>query len=489
MKNNIIKLMILVALTVSVNACDDYIDISKEGEQNTENFFNSQQDYEDALIGTYDLLGTNYLVHLLGEIASDNALCGGERPSDVLEWQEIDDMKHNPDNLALRNVWKWMYAGIGRANYIVEFQDQVEFDRKPELLAENLFLRSFYYFNLVKFFGDVPLIVDGRISVEGAQSIGRTPKAEVYEQIEQDLKTAAISLPWEQVQPGRATKGAALALLGKVYLYQKEYDLAADVFDQVIKSNRYRLVEDFGTIFLNSNENNEESVFEIQYSIGVEGANYGQLEYSEGNVAAGFMSPRFTGNSENWGPYDDGNTFSTPDEEFYKLYDTDDTRLEATFFDIEAFAEQMPGLTFDKRNEYTGYYNFKYMVYKEANLPDPRITHGNNYRAIRYADVLLMAAEANSQATAPKGDPQELLDQVRDRAFGDEDHRVPATLENIWQERRLELAGEGDRFFDQVRTGKTSSIPGFTTNKNEIFPIPRLEIELAGNTWPQNPGY
>ena len=128
------------------------------------------------------------------------------------------------------------------------------------------------------------------------------------------------------------------------------------------------------------------------------------------------------------------------------------------------------------------------MVYKEANIPDLRITHGNNYRAIRYADVLLMAAEANSQATSPKGDPQELLDQVRDRAFGDEDHRVPATLENILLERRLELAGEGHRFFDQVRTEKTSTIPGFQ-DKHKLFPIPRLEIELAGNTWPQNPGY
>ncbi|WNH14023.1 RagB/SusD family nutrient uptake outer membrane protein [Thalassobellus suaedae] len=490
MKNNIIKLMILAALTISVNACDDYIDISKEGQQNTENFFNSQQDYEDALIGTYDLLGTNYLIHILGEIASDNALCGGERPTDTPEWQQIDDMTHNADNLALRNVWKWMYAGIGRANYIVEFQNQVDFDRKPELLAENLFLRAFYYFQLVKFFGDVPLIVDGRISVEGAQSIGRTPKADVYDKIEQDLITATNSLPWIQAQPGRATKGAAWALLGKVYLFQKEYDKAADAFDKVIKSKQYRLVEDFGTIFLNNNENNEESVFEIQYSIGVEGGNYEQLEYSEGNVAAGYMSPRFTGEKVNWGPYDDGNTFSTPVPELVDLYDVADTRLNATFFNIEAYAAQMPELKFDKRNEYTGYYNFKYMVYKEANLPDTRITHGNNYRAIRYSDVLLMAAEANLQATSPKGDPQTLLDEVRDRAFsGDISYRVPATLENILQERRLELAGEGHRFFDQVRTEKTSTIPGFEVNKHDLFPIPRLEIELAGNTWSQNPGY
>ena len=491
MKKYIIKIITLLALIVSVSACDDYLDISKEGEQNSENFFNSQQDYEDALIGVYDLLGTNYLNHILGEIASDNALCGGQFPSDVLEWQKIDDMEHNADNIALRNVWKWMYAGISRANYIIEFQDQVEFDRKSELLAENLFLRSFYYFQLVKFFGDVPLFVDGRISVAGSQSIDRSPKSDVYAQIEQDLitATAANGLPWTQVQPGRATKGAAWALLGKVYLYQEKYNEAADAFDKVINSNQYSLVDDFGTIFLNSNENNEESVFEIQYSIGVEGGSYEQLEYVEGNVAAGFMSPRFTGDPENYAPYDDGNTFSTPVQELVNEYDTDDTRLDPTIFDIEAFVAQRPGLTFDERNEYTGYYNFKYMVYKEANIPDPRITHGNNYRAIRYSDVLLMAAEANSQASSPQDDPQVLLDLVRDRAFGDSNHRVSATIDNILQERRLELAGEGHRFFDQVRTGKTSSIPGFTANKNEVFPIPKIEIELAGNRWDNNPGY
>ena len=489
MKTIFKNISIVIMACIVLGACDDYLEILPEGQQNSENYFNSQQDYEDALIGVYDLLGTNYLIHILGEIASDNSLCGGERPTDVIEWQQIDAMSHTPDNEALRNVWKWMYAGISRANYIVEFQDKVDFDRKPELLAENLFLRSFYYFQLVKFFGDVPMYTSGRIGIEASQSIGRSPKSEVYAQIEADLNTAIQKLPWAQSQPGRITRGAALALLGKIYLYQEKYDAAADVLNQVIISGQYQLVSDYSTIFLNSNENNQESVFEIQYSIGVEGASYGQLEFSEGNVAAGFMSPRFTGDKSNWGPYDDGNTFSTPVQELVNQYEPGDLRLQPTIFDIEAFASTNPGLTYEERHDYTGYYNHKYMVYQEANLPDKRISHGNNYRAIRYSDVLLMAAEANVLATIQKNNPQDLLNQVRDRAFGDVMHRIPATLENILQERRLELAGEGHRFFDQVRTNETSSIPGFQTGKNELFPIPRIEIELAGNRWCQNTGY
>ncbi|MDY0779518.1 RagB/SusD family nutrient uptake outer membrane protein [Tenacibaculum sp. IB213877] len=489
MKNKFKNISVIVLVIISIISCDDYLEITPEGKQNSENYFNSQQDYEDALIGVYDLLGTNYLNHILGEIASDNSLCGGERANDVIEWQQIDDMIHTPDNNALRNVWKWMYAGISRANYIVEFQNKTTFDRKQELLAENLFLRSYYYFQLVKFFGDVPLYVDRRITVPESQSIDRAPKSEVYTQIEADLNTAINNLPWQQSQPGRATKGAALALLGKIYLYQEKYNEAANAFNKVISSGQYELVSDFSTIFLNNNENNKESVFEIQYSIGVEGGDYGQLEYSEGNVAAGFMSPRFTGDKELWGPYDDGNTFSPVVQLLVDLYQPGDTRLEPTIFDIEAYADAHPGLTYATRNEYTGYYNHKYMVYQEANLPDLRITHGNNYRAIRYSDVLLMAAEANLLATTPLNNPQDLLDLVRDRAFGDTNHRIPANLENVWAERRLELAGEGHRFFDQVRTGKTSTIPGFQSGKNEVFPIPRIEIELAGNRWCQNKGY
>ena len=200
------------------------------------------------------------------------------------------------------------------------------------------------------------------------------------------------------------------------------------------------------------------------------------------------MGPRFR--DGDFTPYASGFSFNVPIQELVDLYDAADTRKEATIFDIDAFVASRPDVTYNLGSEHTGYFNKKYIPYADdIVLPDQNINRSNNYRAIRYSDVLLMAAEANLQASVQKDNPQDLLDQIRDRAFGDENHRITASLENILSERRLELAGEGIRFFDQVRTGNTNSIPGFTNNKNELFPIPRIEIELAGNRWEQNQGY
>ena len=488
MKNKIIYLIAITLTLVSVTSCDDYLDISPEGQQNSENYFNNPQDFQDALVGVYDLLATTALNNILGEIASDNSLCGGENPTDVLDWQQIDDMTHTPDNGELRRVWQWMYAGISRANYIVEFQDKIDFEGKEKILAENLFLRSYYYFELVKFFGDVPMYTEGRVSIAESQTIDKTPKSEIYAKLEADLLAATESLPWQQTQQGRVTKGAAWALLGKIYLYQNKFNESADALNKVIASGQYQLVSDFSRIFKNNNENNVESVFEVQYSGSQEGAGFGCFQCVEGNYVVGFMGPRFRGGD--FTPYASGFSFNVPVQELVNAYDSGDTRLESTILDIEAFVSTRPDVTYNLGAEHTGYFNKKYIPYADdIVLQDQNINRSNNYRAIRYVDVLLMAAEANLQASVQKDNPQDLLDQVRDRAFGDSNNRITASLENILNERRLELAGEGHRFFDQVRTGSAASIPGFVPNKNEVFPIPRIEIELAGNRWEQNQGY
>ena len=483
-----IKNILVVVVTVfSLISCDDYLEITPEGQQNTESYFNTPQDYQDALVGVYDLLNTTALNNILGEIASDNTLCGGENPTDVLDWQQIDDMIHTPDNGALRSIWQWMYAGISRANYIVEFKDKIDFTGKDQILAENLFLRSYYYFELVKFFGDVPMYTNGRISITETQTIEKSTKAEVYAQIESDLVSAINSLPWQQAQKGRATKGAAWALLGKIYLFQSKYNDAANAFNKVIASNQYQLVTNFSTIFINSNENNVESVFEVQYSGTQEGASFDCFQCLEGNFAVGYMGPRFR--SGDFTPYASGFSFNVPVQELVDAFETGDTRKDATIFNIDAFVATRPDVVYNTGSEHTGYFNKKYIPYANDNvIPDQNINRSNNYRAIRYADILLMAAEANLQATTQKNNPQVLLDLVRDRAFGDTSHRITATLDNVLKERKLELAGEGHRFFDQVRTGKTSTISGYETH-NKVFPIPRIEIELAGNRWEQNTGY
>lgn len=477
-------------MVITFFSCDDYLDISPVDRQTSENYFNTPDEYQDALVGVYDLLATTYLNNILGEIASDNALCGGENATDVLDWQQIDDMIHNPDNGQLRQIFRWMYAGIARANFIIVNQDKLDFDGKAQIIAETKFLRTYYYFELAKFFGGVPYYGNTQITIEETQSIDRMALEELYVNLENDLNEAISDLPWQQAIPGRATKGSALALLGKMYLYQDKFSEAANAFDQVIQSGQYQLVADYANIFPLTAENNIESVFEVQYSGTEDGASFGCFECVEGNVAVGFMGPRFTGDRESYAPYANGFSFNVPTQELYNAYTGLDVRRDNTIFDIEAFVAQNPDAAYNEGYEHTGYFNRKYIPYYEAVLPDANINHSNNYRAIRYSDVLLMAAEAYSRGGLGDATAQDYLNQVRNRAGLDNVTSTGGSLTNdIWKERRLELAGEGHRFFDQVRTGQTASIPGFTTGKNELFPIPRIEIELAGNRWAQNPGY
>ena len=178
MKNFKIKLF-LISLIVVCSCSDDFVNVESEDE-NSENFFNSEQDYQDALIATYDALQWTYLNVMLGEIASDNTLAGGESATDVPGIQEIDDMIHTPVNTQLRDIWGFMYGGINRANFIIEFQDKTEFADKNGVIAQTLFLRSYYYFELIKWFGDVPFVADKRIQFGDQFDIDRTPKAEIY---------------------------------------------------------------------------------------------------------------------------------------------------------------------------------------------------------------------------------------------------------------------------------------------------------------------
>lgn len=481
-------------LCVVISCSDDFIDVESL-DQNSENFFNSEEDYQRALTGAYDLLQSTYLNVMLGEIASDNTLAGGESATDVPGIQEIDDMIHNSLNAQLRDIWGWMFAGVNRANYVLEFQDKTDFPGKEGVLAQARFLRAYYYFELVKWFGDVPFAVDRRLQFGDQFSIPRTPKEEIYAQMEIDLIYAADNLPYIQSETGRITKGAAQALLGKVYLYQNKFPEAGVVLEDLIDNGPYDLLEDYSTMFENDNENNIESVFEVQYT-DVEGAGFGCLQCSEGNVAVGFNGIRnYSAEPDSPGDiFESGFSFNVPTQEVVDQFEEGDNRLDTAILDIEAWAEQT-GITYSEGFEHTGYFNRKYISRKgDLNTGDANLTNPNNYRAIRFADVLLMAAEALNRGNISDSRAEMYLNRVRERAFGNSDNNVSATgsslTDAIYHERRVELVGEGHHFFDLVRTGRAAAeIDGFQTGKHELFPIPLIEIQLAGDQWDQNPGY
>jgi hypothetical protein len=490
MKKLYIKIsIILISLSTITSCSDDFVNV-ESADINSDAFFNSEADYQNALVGAYDILQSTYVNVLLGEIASDNTLAGGESATDVVGFQEIDDMIHTPINSNLRDVWSWMYAGVNRTNFILEFQDKTDFNGKEQVIAQARFLRAYYYFELVKWFGDVPLAVDRQILFGEESSFERTPAADVYAQIELDLMFAVDNLPVTQQEQGRITKGAAQALLGKAYLYQDKFSEASQILETLILTGPYDLVTDYSTIFEDAGENNMESVFEVQYT-DTQGAGFTCLQCSEGNVAVGFSGIR----NYNGPDFTSGFSFNVPVQEAYDAFDADDLRRDVAILDINAWATST-GATFGTGFEHTGYFNRKYIprTRNAGAQGDLNLTNPNNYRSIRFADVLLMAAEAFNRGSIDDGKAQTYLNRVRRRAFGDLLHDITAAgsalTEAIYQERRLELVGEGHRFFDLVRTGRAAQeINGFVTGKHELFPIPAIEIQLAGNVWDQNPGY
>lgn len=503
MKKIAIQLLSLLMLLTVLNSCKKWTDYNPhEDFRITElDYLKSESDYRTMAVSVYTPM--QWLSHqtVIGDVASDNSVSGGENASDWLAIQQFDDYNLTPVNDVLTDFWKAAYEGVNRANYMHQYKDKnlagetVSFAGKDALYGEVYFLRAYYYFQLVRMFGDVPLFVDRRLSLSDSRTLQRSPKAEVYKQIETDLTTAIGTLPAVQVQKGRITKYAAQALLGKVYLYQNKFDAAAAMLDNVISSNAFSLVSNFSSMFLAAGENGPESVFEIQYSNNSPYYNWGGTTRGQGNMAVQMCGIRGIAGTAAM-PYASGWSFNLPTANLANAYAAGDQRKAGTILDIEAYKTANPSfnITYQVapyRN--TGFYNQKYQPRKGESSGQIELNYLNNFRCIRYADVLLMAAEAWNRATTPNDvKAQGYLNQVRQRAFGDNLHNITATgtalKTAIWDERRLELAMEGDRFFDLVRTGQAATkIAGFTAGKSELFPIPQSEVQISGLT--QNPGY
>lgn len=490
-------------LLVMLASCKKWVDYNPhEDFRITElDYLRSESDYRTMEISVYTPLQWLNQAVPVGDIASDNSVSGGENASDVLSLQQIDDYTHTPVNSTLTELWQAAYEGINRANYLVQYKEKnpagvaVDFAGKDALYGEVYFLRAYYYFHLVRFFGDVPMFTDRRLSLSDSRKLKRSPAAEVYAQIEKDLEQAVAVLPAIQVQKGRVTKYAAQALLGKVYLYEEKFTEAAAVLEPIISSNAFSLVPDFGSIFLASGENGPGSVFEIQYSNTSPYYNWGGVTRGQGNHSVQQCGIRGLNGSADM-PYAPGWSTNLPTQDLADAYEPGDQRKDATVLDIEAYKAAHPSydITYQVAPyKNTGLYNQKYLPRKGETSGQVELNYLNNFRTIRYAEVLLMAAEALNRVPTPNDTKaQEYLNRVRRRAFGDDLHNITLTgsalTTAIWHERRLELAMEGDRFFDLVRTGQASTVlAGFVAGKHEVFPIPQTEIDISGLA--QNNGY
>lgn len=503
MKRITIKILGLLFATTMLTSCKKWLDYDpREDYRITDlDYLKSESDYRTMAVSVYTPLQWINQAVVIGDIASDNSVSGGENASDVLPLQQIDDYTHTPVNNQLTEMWQAAYEGINRANYMHQYKstnkagETVNFAGKDALYGEVYFLRAYYYFHLVRFFGDVPLFVDKRLSLSESKTLQRSAKASVYNAIETDLNNAISVLPATQVQKGRITKYAAQALLGKVLLYQNKFDAAAAMLENVITANAFTLVSDFGSMYLSSGENGPESVFEIQYSNTSPYYNWGGVTRGQGNLSVQQCGIRGLNGTAAM-PYAAGWSTNLPSQNLAAAYTAGDLRKAVTVLDIEAYKTANPAFNITYQvapYKNTGLYNQKYLPRKGETSGQVELNYLNNFRTIRYADVLLMAAEAFNRSTSPNDTKARgYLNQVRQRAFGNSSNNITssgtALRDAIWNERRLELAMEGDRFFDLVRTGQAASkITGFQTGKHEVFPIPQEEISISGIT--QNPGY
>jgi len=482
-----IRHIALLLLFLITGACgDEFLEKKPLVTPTTETFFETEEHAIQATNAVYNLL-RSWEVHVFSYIAitdiiSDDADKGSE-PNDATFLLEIDNFNFDSRNVAFSTVWRGYYRGIYRANLAIQNIPDIEMDEtlKARLIGENKFLRAYFYFNLVRWFGGVPLILEPLQPGEYEQP--RDPAQAIYDQIIQDLEGAAAALPasYGGSNIGRVSSGSAKGMLARVYLTLQDYPNAEQYALEVINSGEYELFPDYDLLFQEAGENSSESVFEVQneaFEVGDGGSQYNQVQGVRGTPNLG------------WG-------FNRPSDDLVASYERGDPRRDATILYVGEVLPDGSAIVQDNPNMINERYNQK------AWVPDHPGGLGNgpgNIRILRYADVLLMAAEAlNENGKSAQALPY--LNRVRARARGDRSVLPDITSaeqnelrEIIWRERRSELAMEQHRWFDLLRQDRAAEVmkavgKDFIEGKHELMPVPATEIDLSGGLIQQNPGY
>lgn len=499
------KIVVALAMVMIFTACSkDFLDVPPIGKLAEDDFYKTDEDATNAVMATYDILQWMHArdwnsAFLVKTFPSDESNTGGGDAGDQPPFQELDVFTYSSNNAAISAVWQSNYFGIYRANKVINNVVN-ENDYRAQVIAEAQFLRAYYYMEIVTMYGQGPLILAEPAPSEYSQPFASA--AEIWAQIESDLIAAYPFLKEKsEYAPEdifRASKGSCQALLGKAYLYQEKWADAVTAFNKVKASNEYQLQQDFSTLFLAESEFGVESIFEVPY-VTEEGYDWGTFQWGgnramENNVSwqltgprGDYFQPGSSGLIGGWG-------FNYPRASVYEPYEEegDVVRKPATLLSLE----DLRALGGDWTNEdawgWAGFIRVKYgTVASETGGPVGELNYGTNLRLLRYADVLLMSAEANYRA-GNNGAAVQDLNAVRARAGLPAIQPVGDALFNaIVKERQMELAFEGVRFLDLIRWGMAAeklSQFGYVEGKNNLYPIP--SDELRNNTnGTQNPGY
>ena len=474
------NLIAIALLGFSFSSCSDFLEQNPQTDLSENDFYKTADDILSAVNGAYsslqegDIYGNWYV---FGEIPSDNTR--NQLSGSVTTQNEFDQFYIDTQNSMIASFWKAAYKVINRTNTVLGRIDGIEINTElaNRYKLECKFIRALMYFNLVRVYGDVPLVLK-EISISESYDILREPKENVYNQIIADLKEAqGLPVSYSTAEDGRATQGAAKALLANVYMTLHKYAEAETILAEIINSGRYSLLENtpgslnidgYKNVFSPVNHNSKEGIFEIQFLKG---------GYGEGSNYANNFAPENSGTNVVAVGGTGGNNI--PEMDIYNAYEEGDLRRD--------FSMSLGYYDNRKNNEWV---ESRY-VCKFMDVPYQNNDASNNYPVIRYADVILMYAEALNQ-NGKTAEACKYLNMTRRRGFGYQTTETsPVDLQTtdkaqfalmVEQERRVELAFENHRWFDLIRTGRAVEVmksKGFSLNEtNLICPIPQKQIDV-----------
>lgn len=481
-----LQLYLLAILFVSVS-CSDELNVEPNDAMSEFDFLNNPDNAIQLVNGVYNkLLDWNMSSFAwigVTSITSDDADKGSTPGDTGTDKHKLDALNFDSNLLSFKDVWDARYDGIYRANNAIYYLERLTIDQnlKNRLIGEAKFLRALWYFDLVRCFGGVPLVTS-KIEITDIETVNavvynRKSKAETYAQIEADLLDAIEKLPtksqYAQSDLGRASKGAAQALLAKSYLYQEQWQKAFDTSELVLNSGTYGLMPNYADVWKEIGENGIESIFEVQATLSKGIVGYTDVQGPRGTPDLG------------WG-------FNTPSASLANAYSAGDLRKNATIL----FVQSIPFLLWDGFEGSPSWNNsrYNYKAYQSSVVESWNGNKGEtakNLRILKFSDVVLIRAEAALQL----GNSAEALVQVnRLRTRAGLSELTSISLDQLYEERHLEMAMEHDRWFDLVRTRQAQSKMAqngktFIVGKHELFPIPIDLITQSGGLLLQNPGY
>ncbi|PCH69960.1 MAG: RagB/SusD family nutrient uptake outer membrane protein [Bacteroidales bacterium] len=512
MKKNIYKVIAIFLVLFTASCTKDWLEIPEEGLIPKEDFYKTNEDNLQALAAIYDMIQVANAqdwssIYHIKTVLSDEARAGGSDDGDQPEYHEFDDFKFTPNNTKIKDIWERLYYAVFRANVVIE--NVGEAPNSDVVKAEAYALRAYLYFELVNLFDEVPLVLKELLPAEYSMEVSTNEV--IYAQIEADLKMAITGLPEKGDQdPWRVAKGFANAMMGKALIFQNKHAAAIPYLETV---SGYSLANDFSEVLKKSTEYGDESLFEIGY-VNSEGWNWSNFNIwdrgreQENNIhwilcgpregffndsdttyvagkRPGIIMPMFQG----WGAL-------PPTLKMYNSFDPADPRRLATLLSNDELAapeynvslrarqvidgelENIPTGSF--QHEGAGVLRLKYGTWKDegglGNSDEPGLNMGTNLRIMRYAEVLLLKAEAYVIAG---GDAASAIQELHDRA-GIIDVVADVDMEMIEKERIAELSYEGHRFYDLIRWGKGSELSRDGTTFSEKYsklPIPQSELD------------